>query len=574
MTEDASDLPMRAPTICLNMIVRNESHVITELFDTMLPHINTWVIVDTGSTDGTQDLIRDYFADRGVPGVLYERPWRNFGENRTEAVQLAHGHADYIWQMDADDLFVGTPDLSSLTADRYALRVRLGNIEFWRPHIFRDGLPWRWLGVLHEYNHCDVPVTEERLPGDCFLQARTGGARSQDPEKFLRDAEILLAEVKRNPDDTRSVFYLAQSYRDHGDPRAAREWYAKRAEMGGWDEEVFLSLLRVAECSAALGDPWPEVLDAYLKAWAYRPTRVEPLCCIATHYRNQREWQLGYFFAERAAQLTVPEDRLFVRVADYTISAPDEQAICAYWLGKYTESFVISHRLLARDELSDDYRQRIVANRDFSVPAMLEAAESYPEALARDLAGRTADIDVTATLIAGPDRATTEATLNSLLHYCTDIDRIRRFLVLDTGLTEADRDHLAERYPFVELRSAPGTDLPAIRSLIDTRFWLHLGRGWRLFAPEALVGRLAAILDVEPDLYQVGVNFEDARAAANKSAPQDIVRSSPETGRYVMTDTAVTGPAMYDVGRYDRRPATGGVATLADIIATDAPLAR
>lgn len=555
------------------MIVRNETNVICELFDSMLPMITTWVIVDTGSTDGTQDLIRAYFAERGIPGVLYERPWRNFGANRTEAVQLAQGHADYIWQMDADDLWVGRPDLSNLTADSYLVCAKSAANVFWRRHLFRDGLPWRWVGVLHEYSTCDEPFTEARLAGDCWIQGREGGARSLDPEKYLRDAELLLAEVHRNPDDCRSVFYLAQSYRDCGDLRSARQWYARRAEMGGWPEEVFYSLQRVAECTAGLNEPWPMVQHALLKAWAYRPSRAEPLCAIASHYRAESEWQLGYLFAEQAARISMPTDTLFVREAVYTVTALDELAICAYWLGKHEESFVLCQRLLAGDNLDDSLRQRIVTNRDFAVPAMLEAGRTYSEALAHRLVTTASGPDVTVTLIADSDRVTTEHTLNSFLHYCIDADTISRFLLLDTGLSAADRSYLTDRYPFVEFEVASADIGTAdIHRIVGTRFWLHLGTGWQFFAPEPLISRLTAILEAEPTVYQVGVNFNDATGPANQSAPQSIVRSQPATGRYIVTDSPAAGPAMYDTTRYQlANAAHAGTATLAEIIASRIP---
>jgi glycosyltransferase involved in cell wall biosynthesis len=74
------------------MIVKNEAHIIRETLDSVAPYISSWVIVDTGSDDGTQDLIRDHMGRRGIPGELYERPWRNFGHNRSEALDLAQGH--------------------------------------------------------------------------------------------------------------------------------------------------------------------------------------------------------------------------------------------------------------------------------------------------------------------------------------------------------------------------------------------------------------------------------------------------------------------------------------------------
>ena len=553
------------PTICLNMIVRNESHIIGELLDSMAPLVTTWVIVDTGSDDGTQEIIRGFFAERGIPGELHERPWRDFGSNRSEAMQLARGHADYIWTMDADDVLFGTPDLSNMTADSYKVPIKYGDLFYQRRHVFRDGLPWRWVGVVHEYVTCDTPCTEELLPGDFWIQARTVGARSQDPDKYLRDAELLLAEVHRNPDDGRSVFYLAQSYRDYGDLRSARQWYTKRAEMGGWPEEVFCSLLRVAECMASLDEPWPRVQDAYLKAWAYRPTRAEPLCAIATHYRSNREWQLGYFFAKEAAQIPLPADILFVRGRIYNITASDELAICASWLGKHEEAFAACQRLLARDDLEDAVRNRIVTNRNFAIPTMLKVSEKYPEVLVESLTAGPPDSRVTVTMTVGRDRAQAEVGINSFINCCTDIDSVGRFVLIDTGMSATDRTWFAEQYPFLEIRSYDGVDLAKIRAGVGGRFWLHLDHGWQFFAPESLIGRLTAIFDTEPDVYQVGINLGDATKPDNKSAPQSVVQSHPDTGRYTLTKIPATGPSMYDTSRIDNGART--TATLAEIIA-------
>ena len=118
------------------MIVRNEAHIIHEALDSVAPYISSWVIVDTGSDDGTQDLIRNHMAGLGIPGELHERPWRNFAHNRSEALELAQGRADYIWVMDADDPLVGVPDFTRLSADIYCMRyIDRVVYTFWRATV-------------------------------------------------------------------------------------------------------------------------------------------------------------------------------------------------------------------------------------------------------------------------------------------------------------------------------------------------------------------------------------------------------------------------------------------------------
>jgi glycosyltransferase involved in cell wall biosynthesis len=170
------------PTVCLNMIVRNEAHIVREVLTDVAPLIDRWVVVDTGSTDGTQDVITDFFDARGIAGALYERPWRDFGANRTEALALCAGEADYAWVIDADDRVVGELDLAHLEADSYLLRYG-DEFTYWRKQIFRTTLRWRYEGRVHEYPVCLDAATERRLDGRYHLDSRRLGDRTRGADK-------------------------------------------------------------------------------------------------------------------------------------------------------------------------------------------------------------------------------------------------------------------------------------------------------------------------------------------------------------------------------------------------------
>jgi hypothetical protein len=333
--------------------------------------------------------------------------------------------------------------------------------------------------------------------------------------------------------------------------------------MGGWDEEVYCAMFRVGESMSQLGAPWQETQDAFLRAWEFRPIRAEPLHAIAFRYRTDQRYQLGHLFAERAAAIPFPvEDTLFVGADVYAYRAVDEQAVCASWIGKHAEALALSRRLLAGSNISDDDRKRIAANRDISVPAMIDAASSYPGDLARSLGAGPPDSDVTVSLVAGPDRGAVEQTLNSFLNTCDDVSRVGRFLVLTAGLSAEDRATLLERYRFLEFThpapiDGPGARLAHIRGEIEGRFWLHLGEGWRFFAQERYITRLTAVLDAEPEVFQVAINLDDAVKLTGASAADNAVRRAADAGRYVLTDAVASGPAMFDTARLD---GAGGVA--------------
>jgi hypothetical protein len=288
------------------------------------------------------------------------------------------------------------------------------------------------------------------------------------------------------------------------------------------------------------------------------------LYAIAFRCRAMRRYWLGYLFAQRAAETPFPEEDLFVigyYAEIYAWRATDEQATCGFWIGKHAEAFELYRRLLARPDIAEPDRQRIATNRDFSVPTMIEAALVYPDALVQSLCAGPGAADVTVSLVAGPDRQTTEQTINSFLNCCIDVARVKRFLVLDTGLSATDRAKLLQRYGFVKFARSVLTDKPAaqlaqLRARVDGRLWLHLGEGWRFFAPENLITRLTAVLDTEPQVFQVGINFADAVKLTGASAAEEAVRRAPDAGRYLLTEAIAAGPAMFDTARLDR--AIGG----------------
>jgi hypothetical protein len=257
---------------------------------------------------------------------------------------------------------------------------------------------------------------------------------------------------------------------------------------------------------------------------------------------------------------------LFVREDIYAWRATDEQAVCAFCIGRHPEAFTLWRRLLARPDIPDADRQRIAGNRDVCVPTTIDAASSYPDALVPRLVAGARQGEVVVSLVTGPDRGATEQTLNSFLHCCMDVSRVGRFLVVDAGLAAEDRAILLERYGFLEFVSpgpgdGPGAQLAQIHAHIHGRFWLHLGQGWRFFAPENLITRLTAVFEAEAQVFQVGINFTDAVKLTGASAAEQAVRRAPDAGRYVLTDAVASGPAMFDTARLDRAGIVHGTHT-------------
>ncbi|WP_244160228.1 glycosyltransferase [Rodentibacter trehalosifermentans] len=262
-------------TICLNMIVKNESAIIERCLDSLVNQIDYWVIVDTGSTDNTQQIIKDYMQKNNIPGELIERPWVNFSHNRSEALELAEDKADYILLCDADmELKIIDPNWKNeLKGDPSYLVVQKNNIL--RYHNIRlvngrlkEGKRFRYWGATHEY--CDSIEGNNSpafITGIEFADYQDGGAKK---DKFERDIRLLTEEINRikaleNATEEekqkaidmglwhrregliqRCTFYLAQTWRDLNEHQKALETYEKRTALGGWVEEIYYSLLQIA----------------------------------------------------------------------------------------------------------------------------------------------------------------------------------------------------------------------------------------------------------------------------------------------------------------------------------------
>ncbi len=357
--------------VTLALMCKNERAVIQDCLASVRPWIDYWVVVDTGSTDGTQGLVQEALSS--IPGELHERPWVDFAHNRNQLLELAEPRGDYLLLMDADDVLhpeqsFAWPDME---ADLYWSELRLGDVAYRRPLLIRSGCGWHYRGVVHEYLHSDTaaaPIRED-LTG-LRVEARTVGARSQDPLKYLQDAVLLEGALLREPEDARSMFYLAQSYRDAGQLDNAIDRYLQRADMGGWREEVFQSRYQAAVLQGRRGDPWPQVLEAMLKAWAVAPERAEPLYHITFHYRQSKSWTLALHFGRWAMDIPEPRgEALFVERDIYRWRIPDEVSVAAYWAGFPDETLALTERLLAGNDLPAAERPRVEANRDLCIAA-------------------------------------------------------------------------------------------------------------------------------------------------------------------------------------------------------------
>jgi glycosyltransferase involved in cell wall biosynthesis len=366
--------------IVLTMIVKNEAHVIERCLSSMLPLTDTWCIMDTGSTDGTQEKIKKFFEQVGIEGVLHEVPWVDFGTNRSKVLELARPLGDYSIMIDADEImeydnnFDGQEFRKGLTADLYNVFASYGGIHYHRPQLTSTKKPFYYRGVLHEYVDCHDTIETRDFAKNILNRPIQDGARSKTPDKYARDAEVFekaLAGPVDEKDFNRYHFYMAQSYRDSQQWQKAHDAYLKRAELGGWNEEVFYSLFQVGRIKEILNHPVDECVKTYFQAYQTNPWRAEPLWSAARLCRTYCRFDQAYLFAKQALSLRVPTGALFVSTPIYEWSILDEFCIAAHWTGRYKEAKTVGDRLLAEAKFPADQKERIEANHKFTCQALL-----------------------------------------------------------------------------------------------------------------------------------------------------------------------------------------------------------
>jgi len=325
------------PTLCLNMIVKNESKIITRLFESVSSIIDCYCICDTGSTDNTVNIIKEYFHSKGIPGKVVTEPFKNFCHNRTFAMKSCIGMSDYILLLDADMcLQVKNFDKKKLLeSDSCCILQGNESFYYYNMRIVKNNGLYSYVGVTHEYidtpphNH-NVNLLKDEL---FILDIGDGGAKS---DKFERDIRLLLDGIKEEPQNVRYYFYLANSYHDSGRFGEAIDVYKKRIAFGGWHEEVWYSYYRIGLCYKNM-DRMNDAICSWMEGYDLYPERLEGVYEIIKHYRIISKHKLALLFYNISTKILNDKNNidsyLFLHKDVYSNKIYYEYTIIASWLG-------------------------------------------------------------------------------------------------------------------------------------------------------------------------------------------------------------------------------------------------
>ena len=365
------------PTIVFATMCKNEEHCILETLKSVAPYIDYWIVCDTGSTDKTIELVKNFFAEKGIPGELHEDSWVGFDHNKTLMIQRAKGKADYIMHLDADDQLVGQFkfSLDESGKDAYHIPVRRGSAEWKALILFKADYTWKFCGVAHTtIKALEIPSysTGDLSHYGYYISGEGIGSRAFDPKKYLYDAERLQKQfwdtLISDPDglNNRSIFYTAQSYMDYGMHKEGLQWnrlYLKVQDT--WIEERFEAQMRVSQCLMALGADLNEIIAEMDKAIAIFPDRSEP-CVHLGRYLNQKgQHELAYKYLKQATRNNIANIKskyvLFVNQLCYGKYINDELSVACYWTDKFEEGLNYLKQIINDPEF-ESQQERLNSN--------------------------------------------------------------------------------------------------------------------------------------------------------------------------------------------------------------------
>ena len=328
---------IKTPTLCLNMIVKNESKIILRLLESVVNIIDCYCICDTGSTDNTIDIIETYFQSKNISGIIVYEQFVNFAHNRNFSLKSCLGMSDFVLLLDADMVLQVNKFDKNILKTGDCFYILQGNDDFYYQNmrIIQNRSNYHYIGVTHEYMSTPPNIKIGKIQKNILFIADHGDGGSKQ-NKYERDINLLLNGLIEEPNNGRYYFYLANSYNDSGKMDEAIEAYKKRIEIGGWDQEVWYSYYRIGLCYKHMGK-MENAIFYWMEAYDHLPKRVENLYEIINYYRIKSKHKLSkvfYLLAKDSIKNATDKDEyLFLHNDIYTYKVDYEFTIIAAYLG-------------------------------------------------------------------------------------------------------------------------------------------------------------------------------------------------------------------------------------------------
>ena len=362
--------------LALNFICKDESPVIENMLESAKGIVDLIVVNDTGSTDGTQQIIKNFGEKHGIPTYVFERPFDDFENSRNHAMQKLRDvvkelgwNADQVhgFWFDCDEtLVIDTKfNKAQFTKDLYMINTYIGQMKYTRNTFFKVSKPFRWYGPVHEFIVCDEQNITSGLAENIHVDVKmTGNSWMGDiAEKYASHSYKLEAYINKNRQDPRWIFYTAQSWHDAASIKDNKEeneerlrrsikYYRERTQRtDGYAEEIYYAQYRIGTIMRILEEPWHLTHMELLKAYQIDPMRGETIKVIIDYYLQIGDWNMAYLYSKFAkttfhGKNPYPTRLLFVDEATYIWKFAEAHAAASYYTGRMDEAKQTYHEIV------------------------------------------------------------------------------------------------------------------------------------------------------------------------------------------------------------------------------------
>lgn len=314
------------PLLTVVIMVKNEENFI---IPTLLPFfeggVDNFLVLDTGSTDKTVAVVQQFFASHpSIKGYIFEEPFIDFAASRNKALQLADLHfpeIPFFFMPDAEWYIHNVQGLLNFCLHElhtktltYLIKIRIEHKNHYQARLIRAHSGVTFIGKIHEIlegeRHAKIPDTTYIT----FFPSLKGLQKSK--ERWRQDKKILMQEYLQDPGNSRTVFYLAQTYECLEEWCKALKYYIVRTHMRGWQEEKYMANYRAACLLHYYFNDWDRAFYYYIQSYVHDARRAEPLIHIAHHFLIGNNIYRAYIYAKEACGMPYPADNILF-IDDY-----------------------------------------------------------------------------------------------------------------------------------------------------------------------------------------------------------------------------------------------------------------
>ncbi len=327
-------------TLSVCMIVKNEEDVIGRCLECIKDIADEIIIVDTGSSDKTKEIVKKY-TDK-----IFDFPWINdFSAARNNS--FSYATQEYIMWLDADDVIdeenrqklLLLKDKLDPSVDMVKMKYDVAfdeadnpTLSYYRERIFKRSMNYRWVGEIHEV----ISLYGNIMHSDIVIQHRK--MRPNEADRNLKIFEQMLSDGKSL--DPRQKFYYARELYYNGRYQTAIDKFNEFLQEGeGWIENNISACKDLALCYYQLGDDGG-ALASLFHSFAYDQPRAEICCDIGNHFLYQNQCNIAIFWYETALTREInAESGAFVLPDNYGYTPAIQLCVCYDKLGDHRRAY-------------------------------------------------------------------------------------------------------------------------------------------------------------------------------------------------------------------------------------------